>query len=264
MGRWGVRRKLALAAAIVAAGGAVLGGPLFIGISDSCGSSKGKSRISRNHDYLESVRKAGHVPVLVPQTADTNALAQIVARLDALILTGGEDIDPRRYREKPIPELGKVAPARDAFDFALMDAALARKLPVLGICRGCQLINVYFGGTLWQDLPSQFPAKRKLLHRQKISSEKPHHGLEIVSGSRFAKAIGATRARVNSLHHQAVRDVAPGFRVTARSSDGVIEAIEGETVPVLGVQFHPERLYAQGGMREFEPIFKRLVEVVTP
>lgn len=259
-----MRRKLSLAAALVATGGAVLGGPLFIGISDSCGSSKGKSRISRNHDYLESVRKAGHVPVLVPQTTDSNALAQIVARLDALILTGGEDINPRRYRENPIPELGKIAPARDAFDFALMDVALARKLPVLGICRGCQVINVYFGGTLWQDLPSRFPARHKLLHRQKINSAKPHHGLEILPGSRLAKSIGATRVRVNSLHHQAVKDVAPGFKATARATDGVIEAIEGEKVPVLGVQFHPELLYAQGDMKEFEPIFKRLVELVTP
>lgn len=249
---------------MVATGGAVLGEPLFIGVSDTCGSSKGKSRISRNHDYLESVRKAGHVPVLVPQTADTNVLAQIVARLDALIVTGGEDIDPKRYGEKPVPALGDVVSARDAFDFALMDAAMARKLPILGICRGCQVINVYFGGTLWQDLPSQFPARHKLLHRQKINSAKPHHGLEIVPGSRLAKSIGTTRTRVNSLHHQAVKAVAPGFTVTARATDGVVEAIEGEKVPVVGVQFHPERLYAQGDLKEFEPIFKRLIEFATP
>ena len=242
---------------------------LFVGISDTCSDLvqvpdspwPSASRWCRAEHYAECVRKSGNVPVFVPMTTNEIDLARIVSRLDALIMTGGEDVDPARYGAKPSPRLGKVSKARDDFDFALMRAAVARRLPILGVCRGEQLLNVHFGGTLWQDLPSEFPVQM-FRHGRGDSRFSNVHEVDVVPGSRLAAVFGSGRQGVNSQHHQAVKDVAPGFRVAARATDGVIEAIEGDTYPAAGVQFHPEEL-ANGGLDErSQRVFDRLLEFV--
>ena len=141
---------------------------------------------------------------------------------------------------------------RDAWEFLLLDEAEKRRLPVFGICRGCQVINVYFGGTLWQDLPSERPGE--IAHRSKKL-----HPIRIVQGSRLAKSLRAENLMVNTSHHQAVKDLAPGFRAVAFAPDGVVEAIESNDLPVAGVQFHPERLLVQDGRAEFRELFKQFL-----
>ena len=225
--------------------------PLVVGISDTFPMvPKGDyPKVQVNVSYAEALSRAGHLPVVIPRCGSDEQFDAIVSRLDALVMTGGEDFDPALYGAKRSPKLGVVNAPRDDFDLRLLAAARRRRLPVLGICRGCQLLNIAFGGTLWQDLPSEFPGKD-------IQHRKVHHPVQIVPGSRLALAIGTTNTVVNSYHHQAAQKVAPGFRVTATAPDGVIEAIESEQYPAVGLQFHPEKLFYS----EDRPMFTRLFE----
>jgi len=152
--------------------------------------------------------------------------------VDGLLLPGGPDIDPERYGEPHDPDLGTVDPELDAFEIDLVRRAVARSLPVLGICRGQQLINVALGGTLHQHLPDH---DRHGLPRSHLA-----HEIQVEPSSELAQAANGEAVMVNSLHHQAIKDVAAGLRVTARSPDGVVEALEGEQV--VAVQCHPEEL----------------------
>ena len=219
---------------------------IVVGIADIC-STNSLSRVGAA--YADSVYAAGAVPYLLPATTNAEVIAALVDRIDMLMLAGGEDVDPSRYRETDRGRLGKVNRRRDAWEFALLDAAVRRRLPVLGICRGCQVLNVGFGGTLWQDLPSEFTHAEP--HR--ISGE---HTVSFVEGTCLARLAGSCESSVNSRHHQAVKAVAAGFRVMARAGDGVVEAIEGVDYPAVGVQFHPERMFAESGRREFLPLFR--------
>ena len=225
--------------------------PLVVGISESFPEvEKGKTaKIQVNASYAEAISRAGHLPVVISRYGSDEQFDAIVSRLDALVMTGGEDFDPALYGAKRSPNLGEVNAPRDDFDLRLLAAARRRRLPVLGICRGCQLLNIAFGGTLWQDLPSEFPGK-DIQHRN------VYHPVQIAPDSRLALAIGTTNTVVNSYHHQAVQRIAPGFRVTATAPDGVIEAIESEQYPAVGLQFHPEKLFCG----EDHPLFARLFE----
>ena len=238
--------------------------PLLVGVTEQwIGGEKGREgspRAGVAEEYAEAIRRGGNIPVVICRTAETGHLAQVVAPLDILILSGGADVDPARYGAEPSPKLGKVQRDRDAFDFAVLEAALARKLPVLGICRGLQVINVHFGGTLWQDLPSEFPVK-EIRHRGN-SVGKRCHKIVIEPDSRLAAVIGATDADVNSQHHQAVKRLAPGFRIVARAPDGVVEAIEHTSLPVAGVQFHPEGLVKYAGDERFTRLFRDLPKFI--
>ena len=209
--------------------------PLVVGISESFPQGEYLSKVMVNANYADAVSRGGHLPVVIPRFGTDAQFDAIVAKLDVLIMTGGEDIAPARYDAKCSPKLGKVNMERDGFDFRLLAAARRRNLPVIGICRGCQLLNVAFGGTLWQDLPSEFPVK-DVQHRDMF------HLIAIEPDSRLARVTGVTNALVNSHHHQAVKDLAPGFRITARSPEGVVEAIECDAYPAIGVQFHPEKM----------------------
>ena len=222
-----------------------LGAPVVVGIADMCMET---NRVSILSTYADAFARAGNTPLVLPAETNREVVARMLASVDVLLLCGGEDVDPSRYKTKPSPRLGEVNLRRDAWEWLLLDEAVKRRLPVIGICRGCQLINVYFGGTLWQDLPSERPGEVK--HRGTHL-----HGVRIEGGSRLARSLGCEEMQVNTSHHQAVRDLAPGFRAVAFAPDGVVEAIESETLPVAGVQFHPEKLFVLKGRDEFRVLF---------
>ena len=218
---------------------------LVVGIADMCPAT---NRVSVQTTYVDAVAAAGNVPLVLPAGTNQAAVAQLLASVDALLLCGGEDVEPRRYGTEPSPRLGEVNLRRDVWEYLLLDEAVKRRLPVFGICRGCQLINVYFGGTLWQDLPSERPGE--VAHRSTDG-----HAIRIVAGSRLAECLGTDGLKVSSSHHQAVKNLAAGFRATAFAPDGVVEAIESETLPITGVQFHPEKSYILQGRGEFRELF---------
>lgn len=209
----------------------------LIGIADLCK----EEVVSVGVNYANAVLRAGNVPVVLPRTDDVDAVRALVERIDVLLLAGGCDLDPATFGQAPSPFLGEVVAERDAFEFSLLAEAVRQRRPVLGICRGIQVINVYFGGTLYQDMPSELdPAMAR--HQRPDKPWEVVHPVRITAGSRLNGILGVTEAGVNSTHHQACRDIAPGFRVTAVADDGIVEAIESDTLPILGVQFHPERL----------------------
>jgi len=210
-----------------------------IGITCSHFTTKGVVRVGMTRDYVRAVELGGGLPVLVPVLDAEEAVSALLDVLDGLVLAGGGDLDPQRFGEEPLPQLGEVDPERDAFELALARLAMERDMPVLGICRGMQVLNVAAGGTLYQDIPSQVP--RALLHDQTAPRWYPCHEVRIEEETQLAAILGAPSLRVNSFHHQAVKVVAPQFRVSAKAKDAVVEGIESrENRFVLGVQWHPE------------------------
>jgi putative glutamine amidotransferase len=187
--------------------------------------------------YFEGVNEAGGIAVMLPpQPVDAGIAARVLDGLDGLVVTGGKDIDPARYGQAPLPQTDKPAPERDAWELALLDEALRRSLPVLGICRGAQLLNVALGGTLHQHLPNVIGNTGHRIGNAVFASSK----VRTVAGSRLAGLVGES-TDVPCYHHQAIAQLGKGLMVSARHDDGVIEAIElpGDTF-VLGVQWHPE------------------------
>ncbi len=205
--------------------------------------------------YVRAVMRAGGIPRVlpIPEMEHTpggftpgNGVGEDwgewLSGLDGLLLSGGGDLDPALFGEEPLPGLGGVDLHRDALEMALARAARRRKMPLLGICRGCQVLNVALGGTIYQDLPSQRP-EGLLQHRQPYPGTFPSHSMTVREGTRLAHVLGSLSVRVNSFHHQAVRDVAPGLEAVAWAPDGVVEGIEAPEGPfLLGIQSHPERL----------------------
>jgi putative glutamine amidotransferase len=210
----------------------------IIAISATADSSK--IRLSLN--YARSLEGAGLIPLVVPPLTDPTRAAEILDAAAGLLLTGGEDVDPKRYGAPPHPKLGEINPLRDATEIALLEAARSRRLPVLAICRGIQLLNVAYGGTLYQDLPSEHPSNVR--HDSPNARNDRTHDVTVTAGSRLAAATGAAGMAVNSYHHQAVCRVGAGLRVTAVAADGVIEGVEVDDPAwwVLAVQWHPEDL----------------------
>lgn len=189
--------------------------------------------------YLLGLEQAGGAPLVLPLTEDTAVLGSILDRCAGLLLTGGHDVDPALYGQEAIPACGAPCRERDRMEGWLLDRALERDLPVLGICRGIQLLNAHLGGTLYQDLPSQRPGP--VCHVQKPPYDRPVHAVTVEEGSFLAGLTGAGELRVNSYHHQAVDVLAPGLAVDAVSEDGLVEAAHMAAHSfVLGVQWHPE------------------------
>jgi putative glutamine amidotransferase len=209
-----------------------------IGITSSPNMYDGRLVDEVTRAYVASVLRAGGLPIIVP-VLDRALVADMLDGLDGLLLSGGGDIEPRRYGGVAVPEIDGVDPARDEWELALVAGALDRGLPVLGICRGAQVINVAAGGTLVPDLG----AVSDVLHRDRDRFDEDVHPVEVLAGSRLAWAMGREHVGVNTLHHQAVDEVGLGLQAVAWSPDGVIEAIEGiARGRVLGVQWHPELL----------------------
>ncbi len=199
--------------------------------------------------FVRAVIRAGGTPFLLP-VLDASDAPEVLSCLDGLLLTGGGDIHPSRYGQPARPEVKGVDPGRDAYELALAEAGWTRGLPMLGVCRGAQVLNVALGGDLEQHLPARAGTDPspdgRLDHCQKDRFAEVVHDVAVRRRSRLAGIVGSGRLGVNSLHHQAAASVAPGLRVSARATDGTVEAIESEpgsgAGPVLGVQWHPELL----------------------
>jgi len=208
-------------------------------------------------DYVRSVEKAGGLPLILAP-GDPGDAAELLGRLDGLILSGGSDVDPALYGEEPHPRLGRVVRERDDFELALCREALARDRPLLAICRGHQVLNVATGGTLIQDIPSV--VVRGGVHDHRRERWETAHEVKIVPGTRLREILGAERVSVNSFHHQAVAKLGRGLRVSALSAgDDLIEGIEAPQGRfVVGVQWHPESFWSRP--ENFHPLFAALVE----
>ena len=200
-------------------------------------------------DYVEGVTDAGGVPVVLPPVVEGRAAEALLDGLDGLLLSGGSDLDPAYYGEEAIPELGVTVPERDAFEMALLEKALRRRVPILGICRGMQVLNVALGGTLYQDLPSQMEHMVLLGHRQETPKWQPTHEVEVDEGSKVAEILGTEELKVNSYHHQAIKDLAGDLVAVACAPDGVVEAVESRDLAhrwLIGVQWHAEAMRTAG------------------
>ena len=211
-----------------------------------------------NNTYIISVIKAGGTPVMIPNTTDMEVLHKIVNQLDGIILTGGDDVNPAWYNEDPKRQLGSIAPERDIYDLNLAKLAYEKQIPTLGICRGLQILNVAFGGTLYQDIPSQ--RANHIKHNQDISGSYATHRAFIEKQSVLSTVLGKDTVMVNSFHHQAIKDVASIFKVVATAPDGIIEAIEAyPNHPIMGFQWHPEAL-TKAGDQTMLKVFKHFLD----
>jgi putative glutamine amidotransferase len=202
-------------------------------------------RFSNNQSYSKAIEAAGGIPILIPQLEDEDALRRIYEMLDGLLVPGGLDIHPRYYGQEPHPALDPVDARLDHIETTLLAWALEDDMPILGICRGEQVLNVAMGGTLIQDIYSQYPTTidHRESSRRKIRDFLAHD-IAIEPGSRLHGLVGEDRVWVNTSHHQAVDQVAPGLVVTAWAPDGIIEAVESpDRRYVVAVQCHPEELW---------------------
>lgn len=194
-------------------------------------------------DYIYAIEKAGGIPVILPRLADMSVLEPLLEQLDGILVTGGHDVGPYNYHTPISGKCGRVIPLRDAMDLAIAGYALGHKKPVLGICRGIQILNVASGGTLYQDLESEGGFLHHFLDQMPRNCAS--HTDHLMKGSLLEEIFGKEEIEVNSFHHQAVRDIGPDTEVMARSLDGVIESIRiksGHPFSV-GVQWHPEMMY---------------------
>jgi glutamine amidotransferase class-I domain protein len=201
----------------------------------------GYERMYTNADYVTSVLNAGGIPLMMPALEDEKAIKAQLAAVDGVIVMGGYDVDPVYFNEEPLSCLGEILPKRDIFELALLKEAMKIKKPVLGICRGMQIMNVCFGGSLYQDISL---IKRDILiqHNQKARPTCRTHSISTEDDS-VMRRLFSKEDKVNSYHHMALKDIAKDFRVTAKAPDGIVEAIEySKGGFMMGVQFHPEML----------------------
>lgn len=210
-------------------------------------------RIKEN--FVNSILKAGGVPILSAH-GDADTYARIA---DGVLFSGGQDINPIRYGEKPYKEGSKYLDERDERELAIVNSFYKLKKPMLGVCRGIQTINVALGGTLIQDIPT---AVEMSAHKESLFSDKPAHYVKSVEGSKIRELFGEEFI-VNTHHHQSVKTCAPGFRATAFTDEGIIEAIEHESLPIIGTQWHPERMIGEENfeMENMMPLFEYFVEL---
>ena len=201
----------------------------LIGIS--CGRSA-TGAVNLSSAYTDAIARAGGIPVVLPIIDDEALAENLLAKLDCIVFSGGPDLDPAEYGETVWNETVSIDAVRDRSDLLFARAALASGKPVLAICRGEQLMNVVLGGTLYQDIPTQVDTI--------IKHSGFDHRIGVEKGSVLYDLFGQDSLTVNSSHHQAVKDPAPGIRITAHAPDGIVEAYEYENV--LAVQFHPERM----------------------
>jgi putative glutamine amidotransferase len=208
--------------------------------------------------YVRALSEAGALPVLIPLGLPESALGALLERLDGVLFTGGGDIVPERYHGTSIEQVNGVDPDRDRVELCLVQDVLKSQTPFFGICRGFQVVNVAMGGTLYEDIGSQLEGALKHDYYPDWARDHLAHEVRLESGSRLAGILEGGRFRVNSLHHQGVRDLAPGLSAVAHSPDGLVEAVEIPGHPFgLSVQWHPECLPDRPEMRR---LFRAFVE----
>lgn len=226
--------------------------PLIVVTTTLAPGSHNLPAVRLNVQYITAVEDPGGAAVLLTPAHDAASVERLVGVSHGLVLTGGEDVDPARYGQAPHPELGTVNALRDEIEFAALDAALRRGLPVLAICRGMQLLNVALGGTLYQDLASQ--RGRALVHEQDAPVTHRWHRATVRPGSGLESIFGTRDLFINSFHHQGVDRLAPSLEASVWAEDGLVEGYEGKEHPWLyGVQWHPERGEAQSPADERDP-----------
>lgn len=227
----------------------------IIGITPSLATDEKK--IYTPTSYPTAIIAAGGTPLFFNFTRDDEMIEAYAAMVDGVLFSGGDDVDPASYGEEQLWACGDVCPLRDAFEIKLLKTLVEKypEKPILGICRGAQLMNVAMGGTLYQDLQSQ--VKGCIRHQQQQISAYASHKATVSEGSKLQTIYGSTEVMVNSFHHQAVKDLGQGLTITAKASDGVVEAFEKPDHPYfVAVQWHPERLVE----REFHPEHKALFQ----
>lgn len=199
------------------------------------------NKLLLNRDYPDALRRAGALPLILPWETDAKRLSALLSRLDGLLLSGGEDVSPELYGEQRLAVCGEPDAERDAMETALCRLALEKNMPVLAICRGIQVMNTVLGGTLYQDIASQYG--NALEHPVYDRPYEQVHGVTVLPGTKLSGIIGTAQIRVNSRHHQAIKIPGNGLTVCARAEDGLIEGVEipGQRFAV-GVQWHPESL----------------------
>ncbi len=217
-----------------------------IGVSGVVRTWDGADRTGVNAAYVRAVLVAGGVPLVLSPLLGASLAGQALEGVDGLILTGGEDMDPAWYGANPSPLLTPPSRERDLFELALFGIARQRQLPILGICRGIQLINVAMGGTLFQDLPTERPGRVE--HQPQGARDARSHRVRLQAGTRAAEALTGAVVTVNSSHHQAIKELAPGLIASGWTDDDLIEAAETPvgTPWLLAVQWHPEEMHADG------------------
>lgn len=209
--------------------------------------------------YLAAIRASGGIPVVLPLDLTEPDLSQIVDTFDGFLFTGGPDIHPFYFGEETQAHCGNVCLRRDRMELALLPLVLAARKPVLGICRGVQLLNIGLDGDIYQDIPSQFPEEFPIAHSQPFYYDTPSHTVTVAPGSLLFELAQSDTIKVNSMHHQAVRRVAPGLTATGHAPNGLIECVEKPDYPFfIGVQWHPEYLWEQDAAAA--RLFDRFVE----
>lgn len=226
----------------------------LIGISCSWNEEKGQYFLGSM--YAEAVEAAGGLPMPLVYSRSDEDVNSVCAAVNGLILSGGGDVDPFYFGEAPIPAGGEICPGRDRFEISLARQALADNIPILGICRGMQVLNIAAGGDIYQDI-GQLEGK-VIKHFQQAPRWHPTHEVTVSGGTLLSSICGDRTMRVNSFHHQAVRKPAPGFIISARSPDGLAEAIESVNLSfLLGIQWHPETMWKR--YPAFLKLFEKLV-----
>ncbi|MGB8453146.1 MAG: gamma-glutamyl-gamma-aminobutyrate hydrolase family protein [Anaerocolumna sp.] len=201
-------------------------------------------RIWIGPNYLEAIRTAGGIPLLLPLHIEKKDLKEVVNLCDGFLFTGGPDIDPFRFGEETIRQCGVVVPERDKMEEDLFHIAMEADKPILGICRGIQILNVFLGGTLYQDITAQFPADLSLAHSQPSGRSVLSHSVLVKEETLLHDILSKDYIKVNSFHHQGIKDIAPSLKVAGVSADSLIEAVYlPEHKFFLGVQWHPEHLF---------------------
>ena len=196
---------------------------------------------SQRVTYSHAIWNAGGEAILLPTNPDKSNCAQIVSMLDGLLVPGGPDIDPSLYNEEILPECGVFCRYEDEYDMELIKEAVKQNKPILAICRGMQIVNALYGGTLYQDIPSQYDTE--IQHSRIVKGVEIYHEATLEQESFLAKVLGAwENIKVNSSHHQSVKDLANGFKIVGKAPDGIVEAMENEDGSILCVQWHPERM----------------------
>ena len=189
--------------------------------------------------YMEGIMEAGGIPVILPLTSDADVIAQLLGTIQGVLLTGGHDVDPSLYGEERMPECSVSCKERDEMETELLKQALEKNMPILGICRGIQFLNVHLGGTLYQDLVKQRPSTVE--HHQKPPYDIPIHDVEILEDGSLYRVLNTKKLSVNSYHHQAIKRKADTLKSMAVSEDGIVEAVEmTDKKFVWALQWHPE------------------------